>query len=360
MAVPAPPPKPPTADVIEAVLIKGDLSKLNEGERIVYYKKMCESAGLNPLTQPFAYITLSGRLTLYALRGATDQLRAIHNVSVEALDESERDGVFVVTAKVRNGNGRSDMAKGAVNIANLKGEPLANALMKAETKAKRRATLSLCGLAILDETEVEDIPAHVKAPPGVQALNPYRPENGGTTPRMAPPPPPPPPVDEVGPHRVGGKNADEWVQNYIRAIGKATTETELRAWKDANSDALAKLEKNYPNIYDRLRLAVETKLSEVSPPTAKGDRFYREAPLEAAPEPVSDEEFLQPLAAKDFDTAINMIANRLASITSQEEMEAWWNTNVAPTEEKWFPPDWGVLIKEFERNEVRIAAQEAK
>jgi hypothetical protein len=52
-----------------------------------------------------------------------------------------------------------DAAKGAVSVQGLKGEALANALMKAETKAKRRATLSICGLGFLDETEIEDIPA---------------------------------------------------------------------------------------------------------------------------------------------------------------------------------------------------------
>jgi len=40
----------------------------------------------------------------------------------------------------------------------LQGESLANALMKAETKAKRRVTLSICGLGMLDETEIGSIP----------------------------------------------------------------------------------------------------------------------------------------------------------------------------------------------------------
>lgn len=48
---------------------------------------------------------------------------------------------------------------GAVAIASLKGDGLANALMKAETKAKRRLTLSMCGLGMLDETELETIPS---------------------------------------------------------------------------------------------------------------------------------------------------------------------------------------------------------
>jgi hypothetical protein len=143
-------------------LIRGDLSSLTHAERARYYTRVCQSVGLNPLTKPFDYIQLSGKLVLYALKGATDQLRQIYGVSVFELIESERDGVYVVTAFVRDREGRIDSDKGAVNIANLKGDALANAMMKAVTKAKRRATLSLCGLGMLDETELETIPERAK------------------------------------------------------------------------------------------------------------------------------------------------------------------------------------------------------
>ena len=53
---------------------------------------------------------------------------------------------------------RMTESTGAVSIAGLKGEAKANAMMKAETKAKRRAVLSLVGLSMLDSTEVETIP----------------------------------------------------------------------------------------------------------------------------------------------------------------------------------------------------------
>jgi hypothetical protein len=149
-------------EIAEAVMMRGDLSRLTHEERVKYCSRLCESIGLNPMTQPFKYIELNGKLKLYALKDCTDQLRRLHGVSVTDLSESERDGVFIVTAKVANADGRTDAAKGAVNIANLKGDVLANALMKAETKAKRRATLSICGLGFLDETEVEDIPATSK------------------------------------------------------------------------------------------------------------------------------------------------------------------------------------------------------
>lgn len=146
-------------DMLERVLIQGDLSKLSAEQRNEYYLRVCETTGLNPLTQPFSYLTLNGKLVLYANKACTDQLRAIHRISVVDMDEEERGGVFVVTVKVQNAEGRTDMGKGAVNIASLKGDALANAIMKSETKAKRRATLSICGLGMLDETEIETIPA---------------------------------------------------------------------------------------------------------------------------------------------------------------------------------------------------------
>ena len=61
----------------------------------------------------------------------------------------------MVTAKATTKEGRIDASTGAVAIESLKGEARANAMMKAETKAKRRVTLSICGLGLMDETEVE-------------------------------------------------------------------------------------------------------------------------------------------------------------------------------------------------------------
>ncbi len=164
--------KTDTAILMEQVLIKGDLSRLTPQERATYYAAVCRSVGLNPLTKPFEFIELNRKLVLYALKAATDQLRTIHKVSVTELTESDWEGVYIVTAKVQNGDGRTDSAKGAVCIQGLRGEALANAIMKAETKAKRRATLSICGLGMLDEAEVEDIPAQAKtAEAAVETFN---------------------------------------------------------------------------------------------------------------------------------------------------------------------------------------------
>jgi len=145
------------ADVIEAVIAKGDLSQLTPQERVAYYKATCESLGLNPMTNPFAYITLNGKLTLYARKDATDQLRKSQGVSITKLERERLEGIYLVTATAAI-DGRQDSAIGAVNIEGLKGDALANAMMKAETKAKRRVTLSICGLGWTDETAIETIP----------------------------------------------------------------------------------------------------------------------------------------------------------------------------------------------------------
>lgn len=145
----------------EAALVQGDLDGLKPEERIAYYKNVCESLGLNPLTRPFDYIKLNGKVTLYAKKDATDQIRKLNRVSVVVTDRSLAFNVYVVTARATMPDGRTDESIGAVPVENLRGEALANAYMKAETKAKRRVTLSICGLGMLDETETEAIPGAV-------------------------------------------------------------------------------------------------------------------------------------------------------------------------------------------------------
>ncbi|WP_173939898.1 hypothetical protein [Campylobacter coli] len=141
----------------ELALVKGDLSKLSDVERASYVKNLCESLGLNMLTKPFEYIVLNGKLTLYANKSATDQLRQIRKVSITKTEVAQVGDIYMVTAYAATPDGRTDCDTGALNIKNLGGYNLANAIMKAITKAKRRVTLSICGLGMLDESELETI-----------------------------------------------------------------------------------------------------------------------------------------------------------------------------------------------------------
>ena len=176
-----------TSDIQEKVLIGGDLSRLTTPERLSYYKAVCESLGLNPLTRPFEYMVLEDKLVLYARKDCTDQLRARQDVDVHIVNREIIEGLCVVTARAKQNTGREDEAIGAVPLVKENGEwstaqsgkkyfkgdgtfkPLtpearANAMMKAETKAKRRVTLSICGLGILDEVELDTMPEARLAP----------------------------------------------------------------------------------------------------------------------------------------------------------------------------------------------------
>lgn len=144
--------------VQEAVLVLGNLAVLSDEQRSDYYLKVCRSLGLNPFTKPFGYIELNKKIQLYALKDCTEQLRKIHGVSVVELVGKFDGDLYIVTATGKDKSGKVDCATGAVYIKNLFGDARANAIMKAETKAKRRLTLSICGLGILDEQEAESVP----------------------------------------------------------------------------------------------------------------------------------------------------------------------------------------------------------
>ena len=146
-----------TAELLEAVIIRGDLAKMAPAQRLDYYSQVCQSVGLNPLTKPFEYIVLNGKMTLYAKKDCADQLRRINGVSITKTDINTDGDYIVVTVYGQDKTGRSDVEIGVVSKKDMRGD-YGNALMKAMTKAKRRLTLSLCGLGWLDETEVETIP----------------------------------------------------------------------------------------------------------------------------------------------------------------------------------------------------------
>jgi hypothetical protein len=144
--------------LLEQVLVGGDLEKLSPTQRLSFYRQVCDSLNLNPLTQPLLYVRLNNKLTLYAKKDATDQLRRLHHVSVQIVSAQAEGDLYVVRARATTPDGRTDEEIGVVGTAGLKGEALANAYMKAHTKAKRRVTLSLCGLGLLDDAEVDSVP----------------------------------------------------------------------------------------------------------------------------------------------------------------------------------------------------------
>lgn len=161
--------------ITEALILQGDLSRLPPDDKVTYYRGYCERLGLDPFTRPFEILRLNGREVLYLTRAGAQQLNKLHNVShaIQSRELMPDPGIFQVTARATLPDGRYTESMSAVSVANIKGEAYCNALMKAETKAKRRATLDLLGLGILDETEAQSIQQAEKVEvivPTVEAL----------------------------------------------------------------------------------------------------------------------------------------------------------------------------------------------
>ncbi len=178
LANPAPSIDPET---LEKALIGGDIGALNPAQRMQYYSAVCQSLSLNPLTRPLEFTQIDGKTVLYARKDCTEQLRRRDAIKITIAERKTDDGIHWVRAIASLPTGREDEAIGAVpmvepafvmewsptergkkvRVANPhSGKPLsadirAKNMMLAETKAKRRVTLSIAGLGIPDESELE-------------------------------------------------------------------------------------------------------------------------------------------------------------------------------------------------------------
>jgi hypothetical protein len=200
------PPVDPKA--VEQAMLIGDLSQMTDQQRIAYYVAVCRSVGLNPLTKPFQALKGDdGKLSLYPDKGCAEQLRKLHRVSTKVLGRDFFDGLYVVTVQASTPDGRTEESQAVVPLMKAKGRwedyeyrgqqrrrfkaeidqdgqdvqiPLspterATAMMRCETKAKRRVTLAITGLGLPEWDQEPDQAAHPMAlslrqpPPPAQA-----------------------------------------------------------------------------------------------------------------------------------------------------------------------------------------------
>lgn len=169
-------------ELFNKLVIGSDLSGLSEPQRIDYYKLVCERVGLDPYRKPFDLVVLDGKLTMYANKECTAQLTRIHSLRIEIVNKERIGDMYVVTARCTPAGSEGVDDIGAVNLGKKQrkdggwydqnGDAIANAMMKAATKAKRRAVLSACGLGMIDAEELDTVanvehldPIEIKAIP---------------------------------------------------------------------------------------------------------------------------------------------------------------------------------------------------
>lgn len=163
-------------------LLDGDLGPLAPRERASLIVAICRHIGVDPIEQPFALILdgkgADARMVLYATKACTNALCRERGIDRALISTEINDvgGYLMVSCHARatlRDSGRSDEATGVVplvaaewegpkgnrrptgQLLRLAPQAMADAIMKAQTKAKRRAVLDLVGLGVPDETEIE-------------------------------------------------------------------------------------------------------------------------------------------------------------------------------------------------------------
>ena len=156
-------------DIVESILFKGDISGLTQEQKLQYYLAICERQGLDPTMQPFQVIKFpaNNKEVLYCTKAGAEQLNKQNSVSHEIKKKEITQDTYTVEVRASLPDGRYVDDVGIVSLktknyktgteADATGDILVNLMLKAVTKAKRRATLSLLGLGMLDETETETI-----------------------------------------------------------------------------------------------------------------------------------------------------------------------------------------------------------
>lgn len=142
-------------DALWQVVSSGDLRGLSPAQKTAFYQYKCRELGISPAHQPFQFITFQGKEILYGTKNLAEQLRGLHGVTFHGISFSDEGDLMTYEGFVRTRDGREDYEVGVLAVGGLKGEARANAKMKCLTKFKRRATLSICGAGVPDETEIE-------------------------------------------------------------------------------------------------------------------------------------------------------------------------------------------------------------
>lgn len=175
-------------DIMQKFILKNDLSCLTMEEKLIFILNRCKDLKLDPRSQPIMIIKSKEKVgnsfvekeTPYISKSGGEQLAKVHQVSVLDTEEKILDDVFIVKAKVSLPNGRISQAIGVTplfteydgKVTKITGAKKCNAMMVADTKARRRAVLSICGTGMIDESEIDTMNVVAKINPYEQKIEP--------------------------------------------------------------------------------------------------------------------------------------------------------------------------------------------
>jgi hypothetical protein len=147
------------------------------------------------------------------------------------------------------------------------------------------------------------------------------------------------------PHKIilgQGAGADQWAAAFIKAIGKCTSQDEIKRWDAANDQALQSMSQHYPEVYEAIEAAVIRRTSDLEAPAPKPGLGGNGS--SGMPDP-----------KKDAQEAMQWVAAQLQLLKSWEGAKAFWNQYVMPREREFDQLDWEMLMEEWKRTELRLA-----
>lgn len=312
---------------LEGGIINGDLSGLTASQRQRRYRECCEAAGLDPRSRPLEYLRLDNRLMLYAKASAADQLISNRKLTVEIVDRRLDPGlgIFEVRCRVKFPDGQHVEDFAALDVGGQQEERLCQSLMKTITRAKRRAVLSACGLAMLDESELASIPDAVRVDPDAD-------ESNSAT-----------PIGLSSLAREPGAGEEE-VESYSRAI-RRFVESRNAHWLEE-----CEAEGEPPTDGDLLQIPRTTGRLLVW-----GLRTGRLRPTDLAYDPQTG----RPTERVSVDKATRLVASLFAREPDAllAEAEAFSREEIARMRRQWRPPDPespGADFDDLERTEAGV------
>lgn len=153
---------------IRKYLLTGDMNTMTEEEQASVLAQTCAHMGIDPVLGGVIAVDLQGKKKLYVTKVATDIVARANKLTRKiVLNElCEKTFTYFVKVEISDSHGRVEEGESCVSVRGfnrdqtpklLTGEDYGNAIMKAHTKARRRATLAWVGVQDLD-FEMEDRP----------------------------------------------------------------------------------------------------------------------------------------------------------------------------------------------------------
>jgi ERF superfamily len=156
-------------------------------------------------------------------------------------------------------------------------------------------------------------------------------------------------LDDGIPHKIilgQGAGADQWASAFIKAIGKCTSQDEIKRWDAANDQALQAMSQHFSEVYDAISAAVERRISDLEAPSSSPSSVSK---------PGLGNGSGMPDPKPDAQEAMNWVASQLQQIKSWDGAKAFWNQYVMPHEQEFDISDWELLMQEWKRAELRLA-----